>query len=96
MRPPRIKAATWTIVPPREEKPERSKSSRKRMGWAQLLKRVFKIDIALCKKCGGKLKVIAAIMRPEVIDGILKHLGLPWEPPPIAPARAPPQVAWEF
>ena len=66
------------------------------MSWAQLLKRVFKIDIALCKRCGGKLKVIAAILKTDVIEGILKHLRLPWEPPQISPARAPPQAAWEF
>jgi len=84
------------IVPHQEAKPEGSNSLRKRMSWAQLLKRVFKIDIALCKRCGGKLKVIAAILKTDVIEGILKHLRLPWEPPQISPARAPPQAAWEF
>jgi len=66
------------------------------MTWAQLLKRVFKIEIDLCRRCGGKLKVIAAILQPTVIEGILKHLGLPSQPPLILPARAPPQAAWEF
>ena len=41
--------------------------------WAQRLKRVFAIDI---EKCGGKLKVIASIEDPDVIEKILKHLGL--------------------
>lgn len=44
--------------------------------WAQRLKRVFAIDIEKCEKCGGKLKVIASIEDPDVIDKILKHLGL--------------------
>jgi hypothetical protein len=46
------------------------------MYWAQRLKRVFKIEIEKCEKCGGKVKVIASIEEPEVIKKILKHLGL--------------------
>jgi len=40
------------------------------------LKRVFSIEIEKCEKCGGKVKVIASIEDPEVIEKILKHLGL--------------------
>jgi hypothetical protein len=29
--------------------------------WAQRLKRVFAIDIEVCRRCGGKLRVIAGI-----------------------------------
>ena len=29
-----------------------------------------------CEKCGGKVKIIASIEDPEVIEKILKHLGL--------------------
>ena len=48
---------------------------------AQRLKRVFvgaaiRIEIEKCEKCGGKVKVIACIEDPEVIEKILKHLGL--------------------
>ncbi len=32
--------------------------------WAERLKRVFKIDITLCPKCGGRLRIIAAITQP--------------------------------
>ena len=31
------------------------------MTWAHRLKRVFKIDIETCDKCGGAVKVIACI-----------------------------------
>ena len=51
-------------------------AKRGRLGWAQRLKRVFAIDIEKCEKCGGKLKVIASIEDPDVIEKILKHLGL--------------------
>ena len=45
------------------------------MSWAQLLKRVFDIDVERCE-CGGQLKIIAAIEEPVVIVRILTHLGL--------------------
>ena len=57
-----------------------------RMTWARLLKRVFDIDVERCQ-CGGKLKLIAVIEEPTVIEKILKHIGLDPQPPPRAPAR---------
>ena len=47
-----------------------------RMSWAERLKRVFNIDIEVCTQCGGKVKIIASIKDPLVIDKILTHLGL--------------------
>ena len=46
------------------------------MTWAERLKRVFAIEIEKCEKCGGKLKIIACIEDADVIEKILKHLGL--------------------
>ena len=57
------------------------------MGWAQLLKRVFDIDMEHCPNCGGTLTILAAILDPTVIAKILAHLGLPIRAPPRAPAR---------
>ena len=37
--------------------------------------RVFAIDIEVCRCCGGRLRVIASIEDPEVIERILEHLG---------------------
>lgn len=45
------------------------------MGWAQRLRRVFAIDIETCRQCGGRLRVIASIEAPAVIERILEHLG---------------------
>ena len=61
-------------------------SGKGRMRWAQLLKRVFDIDIERCPHCRGQLKLIAAIEEPAVIERILTHLGLAAQPPPRAPA----------
>jgi len=38
-------------------------------------------------RCGGKLKIIAAIEEPAVIECILTRLGLAAQPPPRTPAR---------
>jgi hypothetical protein len=57
-----------------------------RMTWARLLRRVFDIDVERCE-CGGKLKLIAIIEAPAVIEKILKHIGLDPQPPPRAKAR---------
>lgn len=69
---------------------------RQRLTWAELLERVFAIDVLTCPNCGGPRKLIALINDELVVRKILAHLGLPTEPPPMAPARAPPEpeFAW--
>ncbi len=62
-------------------------STRVRLSWAQLLKRVFAIDLTTCPQCGGPLTILAAIEDPTVIAKILAHLGLPTRAPPRSPAR---------
>ena len=44
------------------------------MSWAQRLKRVFAIEIETCRRCGGKLEVIASIEDAALIERILAHL----------------------
>jgi len=49
-------------------------------------------DIETCRQCGGRLRVIASIEAPAVIERILEHLGHTAEPvDPARPSRAPPQ-----
>jgi hypothetical protein len=57
------------------------------MSWAQVLKRVFAIDLTTCPQCGGVLTLLAAIKDPTVIAKILSHLGSPARAPPRALAR---------
>jgi hypothetical protein len=65
---------------------------RRALTWAQRLKRVFAIDIETCRSCGGRLRVIASIEAPAVIERILEHLGGEGESfDPAHPSRAPPQ-----
>ncbi|MGK0442679.1 MAG: hypothetical protein ACJA0N_002494 [Pseudohongiellaceae bacterium] len=44
------------------------------MTWAKRLKRVFSIDITICSRCGGAVRIIACIDDPSVIKKILAHL----------------------
>jgi hypothetical protein len=63
-----------------------------RLPWALLLKRVFMTDALTCPKCNGRMKILAAITKPEAIRRILDHLGIPSEPPRRTAARPPPQA----
>jgi uncharacterized protein YbaR (Trm112 family) len=47
--------------------------------------------VLACPECGGRLRLLATIDEPAVIEKILRHLGLPVDPPAPAPARTP---AW--
>jgi hypothetical protein len=42
--------------------------------WAELLKRVFRIDVEKCSRCGAKAKVVAVINEHKIIERILSHL----------------------
>jgi hypothetical protein len=58
---------------------------------------VFNIDIEVCERCRGQVKVIASIEDPTVIAHILKHLKQKAAADNIKrltlpPARAPPQT----
>jgi hypothetical protein len=63
------------------------------MTWAQRLKRVFNIDIEVCGRCGGSVRVIACIEDQDVIDRILDHLRRNEEDTPTRPLLAPPTRA---
>jgi hypothetical protein len=59
------------------------------LSWAQRLKRVFNIDITLCPRCGGQLRVIGDITDPDLIRKILDHVNSR-APPRLPPRRAEP------
>ena len=56
--------------------------------------RVFAIDVLACE-CGGRLSIISTITDPDVIAPFLHSIGLPPLPPPLTPARAPPDSFWD-
>ena len=57
-----------------------------------MLARVFQIDISVCDRCGGEMRVMAAITDTREAARYLKHVGMDHE----APSRAPPRYLEEF
>jgi hypothetical protein len=55
-------------------------------GWAELMKRVWELDVLECPRCQGRLRILAAIHSPDAIGKILACLGLPSRDPPASPA----------
>jgi len=72
-----------------ETSPSAARSGRSR--WAQLLARIYEVLPLLCPSCGGQMRILAFLTDPPVVRSILIHLDLPDRPPPVAPARGPPQ-----
>jgi len=60
--------------------------------WADLMRRVFDLDVLACPRCGGRMSVIATIEAVDVLRKILSHLGLPTDPPAPLPARTLPSL----
>ncbi len=44
--------------------------------WAEMMQRVFAVDVLECGHCGGRRKVLQFLTDPNVIGRILRHLGL--------------------
>jgi hypothetical protein len=57
----------------------------RRYAWADLMRRVFALDVLECPECRGRLRVLAAIHPPDTTRAILDCLGLPSRPPPLTP-----------
>ena len=77
--------------PQREAAKQRSRN----YSWAQLMKRVFAIDVLQCDRCGGAMRLMATIHSPEAKRKILDCLGLPSRPPPMAPAVREPALHFD-
>jgi len=66
-----------SILEPEDLKPNRT--------WARLIQKIYEVDPLTCPKSQGQMRIFAFIEDEEVIEKILKHLGL-WDikvrPPP--------------
>jgi len=65
-------AALDQEITSKDESPMRKRG----LPWAELLRRVFAIDILKCDQCGGDMKIIAIIPASEATEAILDHLGI--------------------
>ena len=61
--------------------------------WAVLLARIYEVFPLVCPHCGAPMRIIAFVTDTASVTHILRHLGEPTQPPPVSPARGPPQ--WE-
>ena len=78
--------------------PGRRTSSR----WASLIARIYDVLQLVCPWApreawsGASMRIIAFVTDPVPVRSILSYLDLPSRPPPLSPARAPPQGLFEF
>ena len=57
------------------------------------MRRAFDIDVLACPRCGGRMRLLATIDDPLVIEPILAHLGLSSDRVRADPAQPPPSAA---
>jgi hypothetical protein len=46
--------------------------------WARLIQKIYEVNPLSCPKCEGRMRILSFIEAPEVIEKILRHLGL-WD-----------------
>ena len=46
----------------------------RRRRWAELLRRVFKVDVEVCARCGGEARIVGFVTESAVVQRILAHL----------------------
>ncbi|MBL7174088.1 MAG: hypothetical protein ISS68_14760 [Desulfobacteraceae bacterium] len=64
-----------------------------RKNWARLIQKIYEADPLKCPKCSGSMRILSFIEDEQVIEKILRHLGLceiKARPPP--KANAPPLI----
>ena len=81
---------------PAQPTPAEHATVRARYSWAQLMRRVFEVDVLTCQHCGGRRKLLDATTEPGAIRRVLEHLGLPSDVPVVTAARAPPMQRLPF
>ena len=59
-----------TTSPPADRAPSR-------IGWASLLARVFSIDVTVCPRCEGPMRIVATVTDPDEIAAALGPRGPP-------------------
>jgi len=104
-----LAAQTFSPHPALPEKPPVPPSQRKEANrkppetipsppsrWAVLLARIYEVFPLVCPTCQTPLTFIAFLTDPEPISQILVHIGEPTSPPPLHPARGPPQTEFSL
>jgi hypothetical protein len=45
-------------------------------GWAEMIRKVYEVDLLVCPQCGAIMKIIAFLTDFSVVDRIVHHLKL--------------------
>jgi hypothetical protein len=56
----------------------------------ELLARTFAVDVLCCPTCGGRMKLLAMVTKPESVTRYLAKIGEPACVPARSPNRGPP------
>jgi hypothetical protein len=76
------------VIDVSEHQPRRIPSAK----WRELIKRVWESDPLLCPKCHNEMRIVSLIDDPEVIERILRHLGLWQQGVRLYPSTGPPEI----
>ncbi|MFN2378172.1 MAG: transposase [Candidatus Binatia bacterium] len=66
----RPEACGRTDSPPGTRDPSSAGRAR-RMAWSELLRRVFAVDALRCQRCGGAMRIVAAVCEPHAVAAFL-------------------------
>ena len=71
-----------------------------RQSWARLIQKVYEVDPLICPKCQGAMSIISFIEELDIIEKILRHLGL-WDlrnhdPPKPVISDSIPDLVYDF
>jgi len=58
--------------------PNEISSKGSRQNWARLIQKIYEVDLLICSKCRGQMHIISFIEELDIIEKILRHLGL-WD-----------------
>jgi hypothetical protein len=64
--------------------------------WAALMRHSYGIDVLSCRKCNGRMRFVAVILKRSEVKRILQHLCMWSDPLPLEPARGPPEYPDEL
>ena len=86
-------AAAFTLAAPGDAPGDDRCGPRYRVPWAELLRKVFSLDVLAFPECGGRMELMAFIAEAAVARKILDHLGVASTGPPLLRAAAPEEHA---
>lgn len=69
-----LAAAPAVAAPSRESAGEWPALRARRRRWAELLRRVFRVEVEVCPRCGGAARILAFVTEPGGVRRILDHL----------------------